>query len=283
MTQAGAPPHDAPMSDDLGQLSAYLETRSYGRVHEHHPELGSTNDRATERMGSLPHGAVITADAQTAGRGRMGRSWSSPPGQDLYVSVVLHPGKTPAGIGALGLAVGAGLRLGLVRAAEPAELPVQLKWPNDLLVGGRKLGGILCETRWQGGKADVVVGFGINVHRRDFDPDLAALATSLDLELGAEAPTRAPLLAALLGGLEEVVERFFVSGFPGVRPVYEPYCSLLGKTVRLPMTRPDGSEEIILATAEGLEADGALRVRSAGGGAAFRVENADVWLADRGR
>lgn len=269
---------DAP--DDLRRLGDLLQTRTFGRVHEHHAELASTNDRALQwlREGA-PHGAVVTADAQTAGRGRMGRTWSSPASGDLYVSVIARPFTDgvgpPNSIGALGLAVGAGLREGLLGAVP--ELGVDLKWPNDLLVGGRKLAGILCETRWQGASPEVVIGFGLNVGRRELDPPLADVATSLALVLD-RPPDRVALLAAALRGLEEVLEPFFAEGFPAIRDRYEPHCVVLGREISVPVTRPDGSTERIRATALELAVDGALVVRSRGGGEPFRVENADVWL-----
>jgi BirA family biotin operon repressor/biotin-[acetyl-CoA-carboxylase] ligase len=266
--------------DDLRALAGALRTRSFGRVHEHHGELTSTNDRALQwlREGA-EHGALVTADAQTAGRGRMGRTWSSPAAGDLYVSVIARPfdeSSPPSSIGALGLAVGAGLREGLLEAVP--ELSIDLKWPNDLLVDGRKLAGILCETRWQGDRPEIVIGFGLNVGRRELDPAIVDVATSLAL-LVDRPPRRVELLAALLRGLEEALDPFFDGGFVAIRDRYEPHCVVLGKAITLPVTRADGSTERIHATAVELAADGALVVRSRAGGEPFRVENADVWLA----
>jgi BirA family biotin operon repressor/biotin-[acetyl-CoA-carboxylase] ligase len=267
------------VSDDLEQLADLLRTEAFGRTHEHHEELGSTNDRALEWLKqSAPHGALVTANRQTAGRGRMGRAWSSDVG-DLYVSLIARPferAKPPETIGALGLAVAVGLRQGLM-ACVP-QLSVELKWPNDLLVRGKKLGGVLCETRWQGDRPEIVMGFGINVVRRAFEGELAETATSLMLCVD-EVPGRPELLAALLLGLEETLGPFFREGFRAIRERYEPHCVVLGKEITLPMTRPDGTTERIHATALRLDHDGALVVRSAGGGEPFRVENADVWLA----
>ncbi|HLT38244.1 MAG TPA: biotin--[acetyl-CoA-carboxylase] ligase, partial [Enhygromyxa sp.] len=199
------------MPDDLGQLAELLTTARLGRAHEHHASLSSTNDRALAWLAEgAPDGALVTADHQSAGRGRLGRVWSSPVGRDLYASLILRPGVSPRGFGALALAVGVGLREGLLAAFGGAEAwrergwpELALKWPNDLLLGGRKLAGILCESRWRGHEVEVVIGFGVNVHREldEFEPSLRASATSLALQL-PERRGRAAILAAVLAQLE---------------------------------------------------------------------------------
>ncbi|HLT35515.1 MAG TPA: biotin--[acetyl-CoA-carboxylase] ligase, partial [Enhygromyxa sp.] len=265
--------------DDLRGLGELLTTDRLGRVHEHFSSLESTNDAAlawlTRKAGPAPDGALVSADAQTAGRGRLGRPWSSPAGRDIYASAVLRPGLPASGFGALALAVGVGLREGLVRAFDGELDALALKWPNDLMLGGRKLGGILCESRWRGREVEVVIGFGVNVHRQleEFEPSLRASATSLALQV-PERRGRATILAAVLARLEHELERFFAEGFAGVRPRYEPHCLVIGKTIEVEQR----SGERIAAIAEGLDADGALRVRPREGGPSFRVESADVWL-----
>lgn len=261
-------------ADDLRGLGAWLRGR-YGRSHEHYAALGSTNDRALEWLrDGAPHGAVVTADAQTAGRGRRGRQWFSPAGQSLYASLVLRPGpvRPPERLGALGLAAGVGLCAGL----PPLPQPVRLKWPNDLEVDGRKLGGILCESRWVGDAPEVVVGFGLNVHGTAFPGPLAARATSLALCGGGRAPGRAELLAALLEGLEQALEPFMARGFAAVRERYVPWCATLGQPVAVgDAGQPAGG---LRGVAERLDDDGALWVRPDGGGPPVRVDAADVWL-----
>lgn len=263
-------------ADDLRGLASWLRG-AYGRPHEHHARLPSTNDRALAWLrDGAPHGAVVTADAQDAGRGRRGRSWLSPPGQSLTVSLVLRPGplRAPDRLGALGLAVAVGLAEGL-----PAlRSPVRLKWPNDLMVDGRKLGGILCEARWVGDAAEVVVGFGINVHARSFPGELATRATSVALEQppGAVVPGRAMLLAELLAALPGAVEPFLREGFVAVRQRYLAACENLGRVVDVgDQLAPAGARR---GVAERLDDDGALWVRPLDGGPPFRVESSDVWL-----
>lgn len=255
---------------ELASLS--FETRWLGRPHEHWAALASTNDRALAwaREGA-PHGALVTADAQTAGRGRLGRAWASPPGEDLYMSLVLRPGSSRE-IGALGLAVGAGLREGLATWVPWALL----KWPNDVLCDGRKLAGILCEARWTDGVPEVVAGIGINVGRRTFAGPLAETATSLARALPT-APPRAEVLGHVLPAIEAAVEAFLAGGFAAIRGRYEPHCALRGQVVSVELNAGTGARE--QARALGFDDDGALRVEPLAGGPTRRVESGDVWLA----
>lgn len=249
----------------------FSETCTLGQVHEHHASLPSTNDRALAwaREGA-PHGALVLADAQTAGRGRLGRRWDSPPGAGLYVSVVLRPEALAGTRGwdprwaALGLAVGLGLRDGLARWVPDAAL----KWPNDLLARGRKLAGVLCETRWQGSTPDVVVGFGVNVLQREFPAELRATSLALEMSEGT-CPSRQDVLAAALAGLEPCLRAFFAGGFAAIRGRYERHSAVLGRVVTV-----GGAE----AEALGFDDDGALRVRPRAGGPSRRVEAEDVWI-----
>ena len=170
-----------------------------GRV-EHFAEIGSTNTYALEQgAAGAPHGSVYVADAQTAGRGRGAHGWVSPPAAGLYVSVLLRPRIAPADTLAISLAAGLAV-LHAVRAT--TELVPDLRWPNDLLFGARKVAGILTEMHAEATRVRyVVVGMGINVHHREFPPELRESATSLAME-GAHVG-RPELLTALLRALEE--------------------------------------------------------------------------------
>jgi BirA family biotin operon repressor/biotin-[acetyl-CoA-carboxylase] ligase len=260
--------------DDVAELGRWRTGPSFGRAHEHYASLGSTNDRAAAwAKEGAPHGALVTADAQTAGRGRRGRSWESPAGENLYASVVVRPGAVREDFAAVGLAVAVGLREGLPEAAG-----VQLKWPNDLLARGQKLGGILCESRWLrgGGRPapELVVGFGINVHGRAFTGALSETATSLAL-LGC-AIGRGRLLADVLVALEGVLDRFLAHGFEGIRARYERHSLVLGREIDL--EDPRNPEERRRVRAQAFDRDGALLVKPLDGGSVERVETADVWL-----
>ena len=158
------------------------------------PAVASTNDVAAK----MPEGSVVVADRQTAGRGRRGRTWFSPPGAGLYVSVVLAPSRAadPRRAAALlTLAAGVAIAEGIEQATGFAA---DLKWPNDLYAGRRKLGGILAEAATTGGVVDrVVLGFGINVSASAYPRELSDRATALETELGRPADRDAVLDGAL--------------------------------------------------------------------------------------
>ena len=182
--------------------------------------VGSTNDEAARQSSVVGHqseGLVVVAEEQTAGRGRRGHSWFSPPGSGLYVSVVLAPATAtidPArAVTLLTLAAGVALAEGIERAT---GLRIDLKWPNDLQVSRRKLGGILAESSGTTDRTDsVVVGYGINVRRSAFPPELRDRATSLESELG-RAVDRHPLLAETLAALSRRYEDLLAGRFDAI-------------------------------------------------------------------
>jgi BirA family biotin operon repressor/biotin-[acetyl-CoA-carboxylase] ligase len=156
------------------------------------------------------------ADEQTSGRGRRGHRWFSPPGSGLYVSVVLAPARAidPArAFSLLTLAAGVALAEGIEQAA---GLRIDLKWPNDLLVSGRKVGGILAESSGAGDRFDtVVVGYGINVQSTSFPPALSNQATSLETELG-RAVDRDHLLVETLAALARRYDDLLAGRFDAI-------------------------------------------------------------------
>ena len=137
-------------------------------------ECASTNDEAAAwaRQGA-PEGAVVIADAQTRGRGRQGRSWHSPPGAALYFSTVLRPKLPLPKLPPLTLAVG----VALAETVTALGVPARLKWPNDVLVEGKKLAGILTESATQGGRLEhVIVGIGVNLSVEEFPQGVNAIS-----------------------------------------------------------------------------------------------------------
>lgn len=258
-------------SDDLpGYVAAHRRTRWLGATHRHHAHTGSTNDDAAAWAATdAPHGALVTADAQHAGRGRFGRSWHSPPASHVYASIVLRPGRVGAAWAALGLAVGVGLREGLLRWCPE----LGLKWPNDLVVGDRKLAGILCEARWLAGVPQIVVGFGINVASAAWPQPLRETAVALGAVVGAPvdavvgamagAPVgRGEVLVAVLDALEPVLDAFEREGLAAVRERYEAACVSLGRVVSVSEGHGGVKREV---HAVGIDVDGALLVRGIDG------------------
>jgi BirA family biotin operon repressor/biotin-[acetyl-CoA-carboxylase] ligase len=186
---------------DLPLLEAELTgTLFAGKLHFSRV-TGSTNrDAVAAGRQGAPHGSVYFSDAQQSGRGRGDHAWISAAGEGLYVSVLLRPQISAARLAFLPLAAG----LAAADAIRTVSgLAVDLRWPNDLLIGPRKVGGILVEAGNNSKSLlHAVVGIGINVHQRTFPPDLATPATSLDLETNRHIARQA-LLLALLKSLQQ--------------------------------------------------------------------------------
>ena len=207
-------------------------------------------------------GVVVVADTQTAGRGRRGRTWFSPPGGGLYVSVLLVPGRArqdPNRATAL-LTLSAGVAL--VEAVERATgLSPAIKWPNDLLIGKRKLAGILAEAVSAAGHAAppsrVVLGYGINVDRMSYPPGVAQVATSLQAELGHDVD-RAALLVSTLECLEKRYVDLLEGRFGAILDAWRQRSpSHLGASVRW-----DTSSGVEAGVTDGIDESGALLVRT---------------------
>jgi BirA family biotin operon repressor/biotin-[acetyl-CoA-carboxylase] ligase len=191
---------------DRARFTRALRTRRLGHALFTRAEVDSTNDLAWElAQQGADEGACVVADAQLGGRGRMGRAWHTTPGKGLALSLLLHPGcEAGAAPGRLGagtapLVAGLALRRGL----DALGLEATLKWPNDLLVRGRKLSGILVEGRRTAAGAELVVlGVGVNVAQTpgDFPPELRGRATSLAIE--GRPARREEVAAAFLNALE---------------------------------------------------------------------------------
>ncbi|HVZ85762.1 MAG TPA: biotin--[acetyl-CoA-carboxylase] ligase [Polyangia bacterium] len=250
---------NAPAAPFAALLADRLTTRWLGRTFEWHAKCHSTNDLATERArGGAPAGLVIAADAQTAGRGRLGRTWHSPAGENLYVSLLLRPGRPPAEIPPLTLLAG-GAVAGALRAL---GLAPRLKWPNDVELpeagGWRKVAGILTEMASAGGEAlHVVVGIGLNINTRAFPPEIAQRATSLARALGRDVD-RAAVLAGVLAAFEPLYDAFERRGPAAAVEAFEAHAAFPAPCRVTAPGRPDGRLE---GTALGVDPDGALRLR----------------------
>jgi BirA family biotin operon repressor/biotin-[acetyl-CoA-carboxylase] ligase len=214
----------------------------------HLPRVDSTQGTVFELAAAgAPDRTVVVADYQAAGRGRRGRAWDAPAGTSLLVSILLRPlGPPPRWSGyslVSALAVADAL-------AQVADLGARLKWPNDVLVGGRKIAGILLESRLAAGARDgvVAVGIGVNLRQRAFPAGLAARATSVVLETG-RLVERDAALAALLAAFDAWRARLEGEGLGPVRDRWLALADTIGRRVSV-----DG----VSGVAVDLDADGAL-------------------------
>ncbi|MCK4597822.1 biotin--[acetyl-CoA-carboxylase] ligase [bacterium] len=185
-----------------------LKTTAMGHRVFSYQRVGSTNDVALQiaRNGAA-QGTLVVAEEQTAGRGRMGRSWNSPPGVSLLFSLVLRPRMAPNRV--FQLAICGALAVAEV-VCQRTHLPVKVKWPNDVLIRGKKLAGVLTETQVDlAGVRFVVLGVGININQAptDFPEGLQGQATSIRAELGRSV-SRRHLLQDLLLKFEEIYDQF---------------------------------------------------------------------------
>ena len=250
-------------SFDLVALDQALTgSRFAGKLH-FFPSIPSTNAYAMQRAeAGAPDGSVYFADEQTAGRGRGAHTWSSPPGSGLYVSVLLRPQIAPADILWLSLAAGIAVREAI---REATGVEADLRWPNDLLVHGKKVCGILTELNAEVTRVrHAVVGIGINSGQEHFPEELQPLATSLFLAAGHPI-ARQSLLLALLQSLDREVRALTAStditaAAQNIREQLEANSSWIrGKRVRVD---ENGG---FTGTTAGLDARGFLQVKTPGG------------------
>lgn len=240
-------------------IRSLLHTASLGRDLRLLAVAGSTNQEAMllAQQGA-PDGTVVVADQQTAGKGRLGRSWHSPPGANIYCSVVLRRLPQTEQLPLIPLLTAVAVALAL---QDVAGLPARLKWPNDVLLNGRKVGGVLCESAGVGqAGAVVVIGVGINVNggAGGFPEDLRAMATSLAMELG-HSLDRAAVLAAVLDHLEKALAPLMLPSPPPPESLLQEYvrlCSTLGRHVQVSLH----GTETLEGLAESIAPDGSLRV-----------------------
>jgi len=248
---------------ELSRLGA-----SFGRPFFLCDETGSTNDDARRAAADgAPHGAAFFAESQTRGRGRGNHHWFSPPGMNLHGSVLLRTGDSPyfesSRLPAITLAYGVAVAA-TARAFLDAD--IRLKWPNDVLVGGRKLAGILVETTFRGDRPSaLIVGVGLNVHETQFPPALEDRATSFALS-GAPGCDRSRMAARLLLEIERAHLLYGQRGLGAFAGALEALDGLRGRDVALPESSGEPPRR---GVAEGVDDEGRLRVRLPDGDVAF--------------
>lgn len=237
-----------------------LKTKLIGQMICHYQTVGSTNDTAKElaREGA-PHGTLVLAERQTAGKGRLGRTWESVFGLGIWGSLILRPNLPAEGIPPLGLIIA--LEIAEAIYLETALTPL-LRWPNDVLLGGKKVCGILVETESEGLRVRAAVaGFGINANHssEDFSEDLRMTATSLRL-CARRKVSRASLLRVFLSAIEPSYELFLREGLVPFLPRLRDRSAVLGRGVSV--ETPQGSRR---GEAIDLDEQGRLLVRDQNG------------------
>lgn len=249
------PLHTEPSPLDAEVLAAACAGRLIGRRVVYEPRMASTNT-AAHRLAQqgYPSGTVVTTDAQVGGRGRFGRTWHMRERASIACSVLLRPTLKPPELARLGMAAA----IAAVEACRAADVPAQVKWPNDIVVGERKLGGVLCESSLQGTAVQyAIVGIGLNVND-DFrdQPELRASATSIRLFTG-QPTDRSALLIRLLRELDSWIAA--TRPQPAVLSAWAARCATVGRTVTVHDAR--SGRRIASGQALRLESDGALTVR----------------------
>ena len=242
-------------------IHSTLSATRLGRRIELYDCLPSTNREAAQlAQAEVERGTVVVADCQTAGRGRLSRTWFSPPGANLYCSIILRvmrpPERLTEWLSWLPL-------ISALAAAEAIEqvssIHVSVKWPNDLLISERKVGGIICESG-TGSRSDhfQIIGIGINVNldHDDWPADLLDSATSIWQERKIVVD-RNRLLAQLLLDLEQCVDELAIHGTNRLALAYSQRCSTIGHMAKATLANGD----VVEGLAEGIGQDGSLRVR----------------------
>lgn len=229
----------------------------------------STNELAMEiASGGAPHGSVVIADSQTGGKGRLGRKWHSPPGVNVYMSVILRPELPPRQAALLTLLSAVSSANALRKAS---GLEVAIKWPNDLIVGGRKLGGILLEMRSEPDRIiHAVVGIGINVNESRFPAELAETATSVFKETGSRL-RRTDVAAHVVNELDAWLSVMKEKGGQAVIDEWKRLDETLGRQVRVV-----SGGETLAGLAEDIDGEGRLVVRTQEGKTRL-ISSGDVW------
>lgn len=241
---------------DAAELLEGLQTRTMGRTLKLYDTVESTQPIAHQlaEQGAA-EGTMVLAEQQTSGKGRMGKSWHSPKGKGIWLSLVLRPRIPVHFTPQLTLLVAVAL-CRTIRSMEP--LPVAIKWPNDLLIDGKKISGILLESSAEDERLNYViagVGIGVNLGESDYPPELKAVGTSLRMASGKEW-SRTALLQRFLLQFEELYELYHAEGFEPIRTAWSAQSVSLGKRVRA--RTPKGDVEGI---AETIDEMGALIVR----------------------
>ena len=241
------------MEFNVEELRACFLTRIIGRRIEYYEELESTNTEALRlALENAPEGTVVIADAQSEGRGRLDRIWESPPSLNLYLSVVLRPDIPAAASSLIPLMVGVAVA-DIISKYDPGQ--VRLKWPNDVLIDGKKICGILTEMRTKADRVHfIIVGIGVNINMRklDFPRGIRETATSLRILTKCELD-RIDVAIRLFESLERWYRIFLSGGEAAILEKWLQYADIIGKRIEVVF-----KSETQRGTVVGLDEHGAL-------------------------
>ncbi|MEI6638645.1 MAG: biotin--[acetyl-CoA-carboxylase] ligase [Chlorobium sp.] len=255
-----------------GEVLPFLTCQRFGTTIDYHALATSTNMLAKAlAVEGAPEGSVVVADAQSGGKGRMGRTWISPPAVNLYFSLILRPAVPSIRVPQLTLLLAVALRRALTELSP--GLAALIKWPNDILVNGKKLCGILCEMQSEPEMTHfVVAGIGINVNQSEMPPELKECATSLFLERG-QLFSRPQLLALVLNHVEPLYDEWLhQDDLAFMLPSLEQYSLLQSKEVFI-----DQRNRILKGTVTGIAKGGELQLQG-GDGETILVSSGEAHL-----
>jgi len=247
----------SPPKLDLPAIQAALKTKVMGRKLKYVDELPSTQTAVHELVQTTDatEGTLVIAESQVSGRGRMGRSWHSPKGKGIWMSFVLKPRISLQFAPQLTLLTAVALCRSIRREC---AIEAGIKWPNDLLVSGKKISGILLESIAEDERVKYAVcgvGLSVNLQAADYPPELLPVATSLAIQSG-RTMAREPIVAAFLNEFELLYDLYHEQGFEPIRTLWEALSVTLNRPVRV-----HTSQGVVQGTAVGLEKSGALQVQ----------------------
>ena len=254
------------MTEDEIRLG--LKTSFIGRNIDYQESTGSTQKIAHQLSNDdAPEGTVVVAEEQVSGRGRMDRKWHSPKYTGIWMSIILRPNILPARAPQLTLLAA----VAVVQAMEEVTgLVPEIKWPNDILINGRKVTGILTELQAEADRINsVIIGIGINVNQESFPEDIEQTATSLLIEKG-EAVSRTELIKSVFAQLEKLYSIYLENGFLPIKLLWESYAVSIGKTLKARTLT-----SVIEGRALGITDDGVLKIEDKDG-VIHHVYSADI-------
>ena len=252
------------------EISSNLKTSFVGRELSFHKELNSTNDTARELASKgAKEGFAVVADSQTKGKGRLGRSWESPAGVNIYTSIVLRPSIMPLFAPQLTLVSAVAVAEAISKYSQKTP---EVKWPNDILINSKKVAGILTEMNSETDRINfVIIGIGVNINmtRKMFPEELRPMATSLKEEIGKEI-SRIDFIQTLYLNLETWYKRYLKHGFEPICKAWTGYFNMAGKVVKVRQM-----DKAIEGVAMGIDDNGALLLREKNGNIT-RIISGDV-------